>query len=72
MVISRHGRGEPVWVERIEKCRFGLAMPYDVEAMAFPDAKHPSGKDHLVLVHYLYVTFNGWVRRDCVRPRRNF
>lgn len=42
---------------------------WELEAFMWPDETHPSGKDHLVRVSYLYVGFNGWIRRDRIRPR---
>jgi hypothetical protein len=43
--------------------------PWELEAMMDPHAVHPSGKTNLVKVNYLYIPFNGWIRKERVRPR---
>lgn len=40
-----------------------------IEAMMWPDERHPSGRKNLVRVSYLYVRFDGWVKRERILPR---
>lgn len=61
----------PVYVRTPDWTDFDtdLAGNPGLEALWWPDAKHPSGKGHLGRVSYLYVPFNGWVKRERIIPR---
>lgn len=66
---------EAVWVKMRTPVRAALTGKvirwdeWDLEALAWPQETHPSGREGLVRVSYIYVPFNGWVRKDRTRPR---
>lgn len=56
------------WPDDYE-CPFTGRTQPGLEALMWPEAIHPSGKTNLVRVSYIYLRFNGWVRKDRIHPR---